>query len=205
MTAPALENFLNGNINFATDDIKLALHTNVYTPDYDTDEFQDDLTNETTGTGYTAGGEVCTGEAVTVVQDGSATAWVANTGYDIGDIVRPTSANTYVYRCVTAGTSHVTTEPVDWATGIGLDNASLDGTVQWENCGTSFVKLDTADVSWTPNTTITARYAVLYVNGSDGTTDYVVGIIDFGQDESSSNGDFNVNVHADGWFQLFLN
>lgn len=41
------------------------LTTNSYTPDVDTDEFADDVTNEITGTGYTAGGEALTNVAIT--------------------------------------------------------------------------------------------------------------------------------------------
>lgn len=39
-----------------TDTIKLALATNTYVPDQDAHDFFADVTNEITGTGYTAGG-----------------------------------------------------------------------------------------------------------------------------------------------------
>lgn len=62
-------------------------------------------------------------------------AWEANTAYttadgaDIGDLVIPTTANGWVYRCQTAGTSHATTEPT-WTTNLG--QLIEDGTVVWE-------------------------------------------------------------------------
>lgn len=43
-------------INFKTDTIKVALTTASYTPDVDAHDFFDDVTNEVSGTGYSAGG-----------------------------------------------------------------------------------------------------------------------------------------------------
>lgn len=42
------------------------LVTSSYTPNYDTHEFRADVTNEVTGTGYSAGGIALTGEAATL-------------------------------------------------------------------------------------------------------------------------------------------
>jgi len=62
---------LSGAINFATDDIYLALVTSTYTPDYDAHEYFDDLTNEVVGTGYTADGKQLTDQSVTQDNDGN--------------------------------------------------------------------------------------------------------------------------------------
>jgi hypothetical protein len=43
-------------VDWNTDTIKAALTTSSYSPAQDTDDFFDDVTNEITGTGYTAGG-----------------------------------------------------------------------------------------------------------------------------------------------------
>lgn len=43
-------------IDWATDTIKVALCTSSFTPNQDTQDFFDDITNEVSGTGYTAGG-----------------------------------------------------------------------------------------------------------------------------------------------------
>lgn len=48
--------FFDGAIDYDTHAIKVSLHTSTYVPDQDTHEYQDDLTNEVTGTGYSAGG-----------------------------------------------------------------------------------------------------------------------------------------------------
>lgn len=43
-------------VDWATDTIKVALTTSTYTPNQDTHDFFDDVTNEVSGTGYTSGG-----------------------------------------------------------------------------------------------------------------------------------------------------
>lgn len=48
-----------GNIDFDTDTFKMMLVTSSYTPSKAHDK-RDDITNEVTGTGYTAGGNSCT-------------------------------------------------------------------------------------------------------------------------------------------------
>ena len=84
-----------------------------------------------------------------------------------------------------------------------MGKETVDSTATWDNVGTSFVKFDIADPGWGPGSTITARYLCVYVDGSTpGTDDYVVAWIDFGQDEVSTNGDFDIIVPADGLAQI---
>jgi hypothetical protein len=56
---------MSGGIDLDTDTIKVALVTASYTPNQDTHDFFDDVTNEVAGTGYTAGGATLAGAAVT--------------------------------------------------------------------------------------------------------------------------------------------
>lgn len=56
---------LRGHIALDSDTIKVALVTSSYTPDIDTHENFDDITNEVSGTGYTAGGATLANKAVT--------------------------------------------------------------------------------------------------------------------------------------------
>ena len=49
---------LNGSIDLLLDTIKVALVGALYTADKDAHAFFDDVTNEVSGTGYTAGGKV---------------------------------------------------------------------------------------------------------------------------------------------------
>lgn len=57
------------------------------------------------------------------------TEWAAATAYALGDRIQPTTPNTYVYQCTTAGTSHATTEPTWPTTPIGTTVS--DGTAVW--------------------------------------------------------------------------
>lgn len=62
----AIQSALTGGIDFDTDTFYMMLVTSSYTPDQDAHEDRADVTNEVTGTGYTAGGDSTT---VTVTQD----------------------------------------------------------------------------------------------------------------------------------------
>lgn len=55
----------DGSIDLDTDTIKVALTTSSYTPDVDAHDFFDDITNEVSGTGYTAGGAALANKSVT--------------------------------------------------------------------------------------------------------------------------------------------
>lgn len=60
----ALENLAKGNIDFDSDTFKVMLTTSTYTPDQDAHDYRDDVTNEISGTGYTAGGATLSGVSV---------------------------------------------------------------------------------------------------------------------------------------------
>jgi hypothetical protein len=63
----APDEMARGDIDFDTDTFKAMLVTSSYTPNKDTHEFRDDVTNEAPATGnYVAGGEIST---VTVTKD----------------------------------------------------------------------------------------------------------------------------------------
>lgn len=58
-------NIMNGGIDLDTDTIKVMLVTSTYVPDIDTHEDRADVTNEVSGTGYTAGGATLASKTVT--------------------------------------------------------------------------------------------------------------------------------------------
>lgn len=60
-----LLNVLKGNIDLDTDTFKIMLCTSSYTPDQDAHDYRNDVTNEVSGTGYTAGGATLSGVSVT--------------------------------------------------------------------------------------------------------------------------------------------
>jgi len=65
----------NGNMDLDTDAFKIMLTTSTYTPDIDAHDFRDDVTNEISGTGYTAGGENLAGLPLTKNNGSDRTEW----------------------------------------------------------------------------------------------------------------------------------
>lgn len=55
---------LNEEIDFLDDTIKVLGTTSTHTPNQDTHEYHDDITNEVTGTNYTAGGVALTNKSI---------------------------------------------------------------------------------------------------------------------------------------------
>jgi hypothetical protein len=62
----APDEMARGDIDFDSNSFKALLVTSAYVPNKDTHDFRDDVTNEVSGTGYTAGGVA---SAVTVTKD----------------------------------------------------------------------------------------------------------------------------------------
>lgn len=128
----AQKSFFNKEIDWDSDTIKVMLCNSTYTPNQDTHQYKSDVTNEVTGTGYTAGG------------------------------------------------------------------ATLTSCTATYNAGTNTLTLDAADVSW-PNSTITARYAVIYDStpATDATRP-LIGYVDFDQNISTTAGTFSIVWDAAG-------
>lgn len=68
----------DNNIDLAADTFKLMLVTSAYTPNVDTHEKRDDITNEVTGAGYTAGGATLTGVGTTLDTTNDLVKWDAD-------------------------------------------------------------------------------------------------------------------------------
>lgn len=82
----ALQSAFNKEIDWDTDVIKVMLCTSAYTPDQDTHRYKSSVTNEASGTGYTAGGATLAASAPsytagtnTLVLDAADTAWTGST------------------------------------------------------------------------------------------------------------------------------
>lgn len=183
-------------VDLDSDTIKCALTTSTYTPNFDTHDFFDDVTNEVSGTGYSAGGATLASVAVTYTAANSwATAWAAATTYAAGDIVRPVSGNGYVYRAQGAGASHASTEPT-WPTVIGDEVA--DNAVTWTCVGKGVVMIDANDASWA-SSTITARRAVVYdATPGSAATRPLICCLEFDADVSTTNGTFLIQWDSQG-------
>ncbi len=185
------------NVDFLTDTIYIALVGSGYTPNLATHDFWDDVVaQEVSGTGYTANGALLGSKTLTLTAANSwATTAATSTVYSLGRIVRPSAGNGYLYRATVAGTSGGSAPT--WPTVVG--QTVTDGTVTWTNVGSSILQFDAADPSWT-SSTITARYAVIYdrTPASDATRPLLF-LIDFGANQSTTNGTFAVTFDALGF------
>lgn len=65
----------NGTIDLDSDTFKIMLCTSSFGPNQDTIDFRDDVTNEVSGTGYSAGGVALSGLAFTDDAANHRTAW----------------------------------------------------------------------------------------------------------------------------------
>lgn len=117
----------------------------------------------------------------------SASAWVANTVYATGAIVKRTTgigsestAGLY-FRATTGGTSHATTEPT-WDTTVG--NTTADNTVVWTTYSILFYDADPAGTS----------YATTYIEGEEFLTGETVTIRFAEMDGATSFKDYDTTV-----------
>jgi len=122
-----------GSIDLVNNTIKVALVTEGYTPDQDSHQYFDDVTNELpTGNGYVAGGQTIAGQ----------TLFTDNT-----------------------------------------DNEAV---------------ADGDDVTW-PDSTIEARYAIMYISTGDPATSPLIACIDFGSNKETSAQDFVIEWNSEGF------
>lgn len=199
----AMKAALNKEVDFDTDIMVVTLHTATYVPSRTVHDYVNDLTNElATGAGYTAGGVTTGTKTITyTVANSWGTVAAVSTAYGAGDVVRPVTGNTYLYRAIAAGTSGATAPT--WPTTVG--QTVVDGGVTWVNVGTGITVIDFADPTWAAPATFTGvRYAVL----SDRTpataaTQPLIAFSDFITDQAGAGGDFRVVLHAQGALHLF--
>ncbi|CAB4158629.1 hypothetical protein UFOVP712_16 [uncultured Caudovirales phage] len=83
-------------------------------------------------------------------------------------------------------------------TGYTSGGITLANKTNQYNSATNVIVLDADDVTWA-SSTITARYAVIY-NATPATdaTRPLIGYVDFGSDQSSSNGNFTITWDSTG-------
>lgn len=76
-------------------------------------------------------------------------------------------------------------------------NTLANKTITYDS-GTNVIKLDADDVTWSTST-ITARYAVVYdASPATNATRPLIGYVDFGSDQSSTNGNFTITWDSTG-------
>lgn len=85
----------------------------------------------------------------------------------------------------------------------GTGYTSGGATLSSKTVGTSGLvfTFDAADITWS-SSTITARYAVFYVDTGSDSTSTLLCYWDFGQDEISSSGNFTLTFSGSGIFTI---
>jgi hypothetical protein len=200
----ALVKIINKEADFDSDTLKLTLHTSSYTPNLDTHDYVDDLSAELAASGgYTTGGVTLTSPTVTYTAANSwGTARANTTAYALGAIIRPASANGFLYQVTVAGTSGAA--PPTFPTVVGREVA--DGASAFLTCvGKGIIVLDAADPSWATATFTGVRYGVIS-DRTPGTaaTQPLLGLIDFVTDQAGGGGAFTIVFDAQGILQLLV-
>lgn len=122
----------NKEIDWDSDTIKVALATSTYTPAQDTHDYFNDITNEVTGTGYTAGGATLASKTVTY------TSGTNTQAFDAADTSWASSTITARYAIIydsTPGTA--ATNPLIGYVDFGADVSSTAAafTIAWDAAG----------------------------------------------------------------------
>ena len=126
---------LDGSIDWLTETIKVALVTSGYSPNQDTHDFFDDVTNEVVGAGYTAGGATLAGKAVT--QDDTNNRGVC----DADDVTWAAATITARGAVVYKSTGVASTSPLICYIDFGADKTSSGGDlkIEWNAAGVVYV------------------------------------------------------------------
>lgn len=106
----ALSAAFNKEIDFLDDTIKGLITTNTYSPNQDTHDYHNDITNEVTGTNYTAGGTALANKVMTY------TGATNVTKFDADDLVWSNSTIANARICVIYDDTPATsaTKPLLW-------------------------------------------------------------------------------------------
>lgn len=126
----AMTSLLNKEIDWGTDTIKCMLTTNALAPSQTAWQYKSSVTNEVTGTGYTAGG-------ATLASKTEAIAAQVKT-LDAADVTWPTSTITARYAIIyDDGPATDATKPLIAFVDFGADMSSAGGnfTITWDAAG----------------------------------------------------------------------
>jgi len=121
----------DGSIDLDSDTIKVMLVTSAYLPDVDNHDFKDDITNEVSGTGYTAGGQALANKAV--IQDNSGDKAI----FDADDLIWTNSTITARGAVIYKDTGVASTSPLICYIDFGSDKSSYGGDfkIEWSSQG----------------------------------------------------------------------
>jgi hypothetical protein len=121
----------SGEINLASDTIKVMLVESGYSADEDAHEYRDDVTNEASGTGYVSGGEELLNKTVT--QDNTNNRAVFNAD----DVSWAASSITARGAVIYKDTGNSATDPLIAYIDFGENKTSSSGTfaINWSASG----------------------------------------------------------------------
>ena len=121
----------NGEVDWDTNTIKVALTTSSYTPNQDTHDYFDDITNQVVGTGYTSGGATLASKTVNYDSGTNVTT------FDAADVTWSTSTITARYAIIYRDTGVTSTSPLIGYVDFDADVVSSGGdfTIQWNASG----------------------------------------------------------------------
>lgn len=88
-------------------------------------------------------------------------------------------------------------------TGYTAGGIALASKTMTYTAATNVIMLDASDLTWSAST-LTARYAVIY-DDTPATNKPLLGYVDFGADQVSSSGNFNIVWDANGIFTMTAN
>ena len=128
----ALDSFVMKLIDWVNDSIKVMLCTSSYTPDQDTHQYKSSVTNEVSGTGYSAGGATL-GSKTHAYTSGTNTITL-----DAADTTWSSSSITARYAVIYDSTPATdATRPLIAYVDFGADVTSSGGpfTIQWDSAG----------------------------------------------------------------------
>jgi hypothetical protein len=119
-----LNAFNGGTANWTSGTWKVALCTSSYTPDQDAHDFFNDITNEITGPGYSAGGATLTTQTATY----DATSNTVRLKAD--NTIWASATLTWRYAIVYKSTGTASTSPVWGYVDFGGDESVVSGTAE---------------------------------------------------------------------------
>lgn len=124
--AQFFKSFLAGGHDIETDNLKMMLTTSAYVPNKNSDQFQSSVTNEVTGSGYTAGG-------ISIAQTVTDTGGVYTLGSGTADFGILTVANIRIAVVYDATPGTAATNPLVWYWDTGANNspAGVDFQIQF--------------------------------------------------------------------------
>jgi len=118
-------------IDLVDDTIKVALTTSSYTPNQDTHDFFDDITNEVSHASYTAGGATLASKTLTLDTTND------RVDFDAADVVWASATFTARYAVIYKSTGTAATSPLIALIDFGADKSpsAEDFTIVWNAAG----------------------------------------------------------------------